>query len=384
MPIVPQRNSLPAVGDALNAYVAQGEKNVRLATAAPLAFGAAVYTSVNGPTGRVMLLTAASNGALLVDGLAVAVGDRILVTQEATATNNGLYVVLATGSAGSKYILQRLPEASQSSDFYGGFTVGTGPEGFHNQNSFFVFVTPNSGATPFVLDTNNVVFLPTGMNSLTEPSVYKARAVVTANVASLAAFAGVTGGSATNSDGILAVQGDIVLLASQTTPAQNGPYVVGVVAAGTAPLTRPGWWSTASVQPTGALITVGGEGTLYKNTLWKAMAASTTIIVDTNDPKFYPMRVSFTAALVAGTLTAGAGATAGAPANIPIFSTNTKCSITRRTPNTSTLTVMYAMNGAPTAGVPGTGAIVVFATVAAGTINNADISTLDVVVDNQL
>lgn len=132
-----------------------------------------------------------------------------------------------------------------------------------------------------------------------ELTMYRARAVVTANVASLAAFAGVTGG--TPVDGVSCVQGDIVLLTAQTTASQNGPYVVGAVSSGTAALTRPLWWATASVQPSGFMISVGGEGTHFKNSTWKALTANRTFVVDTTDPQFYP-QFDFvtTAAMTAG------------------------------------------------------------------------------------
>lgn len=135
-------------------------------------------------------------------------------------------------------------------------------------------------------------------------TVYRARSVVTANVASLAAFTGVTGGSSV--DGVLNVQGDIVLLTNQTTAAQNGPYVVGAVSAGTAALTRPLWWRTGSVQPSGVIVSVGGEGTHFKNSNWKALTANRTFVVDTTDPQFYPQFDFFTTAA----MTAGASAAA--------------------------------------------------------------------------
>ena len=238
----------------------------------------------------------------------------------------------------------------------------------------------------YVWQTPEIVAFSAGSSlysGLEEPE-YRVRTVVTANVASLAAFVGVTGGSSTNTDGVLCVQGDLVLLTAQTTASQNGLYVVGAVAAGSAPLTRPSWYGTGSTQLAGYLVQVSGEGTVFKNTSWKAFVAAPTFVVDTTDPKFYPLSVTWSSALVAGTLTAGAGATAGAPAVMPVFSANSQLVITRKTPNTTAATVMYALNAAPTPGVPGVGAIGAFATVAAGTINNADISTLTCTLINQI
>jgi hypothetical protein len=44
-----------------------------------------------------------------------------------------------------------------------------------------------------------------------------------------------------------AVAGDVVLLYAQTDPTENGPCVVGGVAAGVAALTRPAWWAAGTV-----------------------------------------------------------------------------------------------------------------------------------------
>ena len=126
----------------------------------------------------------------------------------------------------------------------------------------------------------------------------KARAVSTANVANLASF-----NVSTNTDGVTLVQNDIVLLARQTTAAQNGPYVVGVVAAGVAPLTRPAWFAAGSTVKTGFVLEVGGEGSTYKNTTWKSMRAADSFVVDTNDGEFFPQFMSGSGALSSGQLT---------------------------------------------------------------------------------
>lgn len=204
---------------------------------------------------------------------------------------------------------------------------------------------------------------------------YRARMVGTANH-SLAAFVGVTGGSSTNTDGVLAVEGDIVILPCQTVATQNGPWEVGKVTAGTAPLNRPAWYAPASTQQTAGLrVMVGGEGTVFKNTEWKPMIAAASFVVDTTDGQWFPLYVTGKTALVAGAITIGAGATGAAPTFMPIFSTNSTLTLFRITANTTAATVMYAQNGNATAS-PTVGAISGFATVAAGTLNNADISTM--------
>lgn len=78
-------------------------QSCRLATTTALA----ANTYNNGSSGVGATLTANANGALSVDGVAAVVGNRILVKNEATQANNGVYTVTQTGSAGAPYILTR-------------------------------------------------------------------------------------------------------------------------------------------------------------------------------------------------------------------------------------------------------------------------------------
>lgn len=254
-----------------------------------------------------------------------------------------------------------------------------------------VALTDAGGTRPvagiiFPFDPNNTSFVQVGVGPgfasqyVLNPELasgsgaFRARGVVTANVASLAAFA-----VGTNTDGITFVAGDVVILTAQTTAAQNGPYVVGTVGGGNAPLVRPDWFPSGSTQKTGLKIQVGGEGTVFKNTTWRAMLAADSFVVDTTDGKFYPENVSGKTALVAGTFTIS---------TVPVFSANSQIVLTRAVANTSTATTggYHATNGGAdgiTPGVIGTASVIVQATVAAGTINNADISTLHWTVINQ-
>jgi hypothetical protein len=78
-------------------------QSVRLATAAALP----ANTYNNGTSGVGATLTANANGALTVDGVAAVVGNRILVKNEATQANNGVYTVTQVGSGAAPYILTR-------------------------------------------------------------------------------------------------------------------------------------------------------------------------------------------------------------------------------------------------------------------------------------
>lgn len=81
--------------------------NVRLATAAALA----ACTYDNGTSGVGATLTADANGALSIDGVAVAADDRVLIKNQASGLQNGIYTVTQTGSAGAPFILTRTTDA---------------------------------------------------------------------------------------------------------------------------------------------------------------------------------------------------------------------------------------------------------------------------------
>ena len=199
---------------------------------------------------------------------------------------------------------------------------------------------------------------------------FNARGVTFANH-SLTAFT-----VATNTDGITYVAGDVVLLANQTTPAENGLYVVGTVAT-TAPLTRIAGLPTGATYRNGCTVEVS-EGTIYAGSSWKAMGTG-ALVVGTDNPAFYPRVCKAKITLASGTKTLGA--TEG----LYLFSVaKSVVQLTRRDAGgTVTSTIMYASaDGTRVAGVSGTGAIVVQAVVAAGTINAADNSVVDVLVTN--
>jgi len=110
--------------------------SVRLATAAALA----AVTAAGSGVGKT--LTANANGALSVDSVAAAAADRILVKNQATAADNGIYTVTAIGSGGAPFVLTR------STDFDGSpaieVTAGAAvfsTEGTINADSGWVLIT---------------------------------------------------------------------------------------------------------------------------------------------------------------------------------------------------------------------------------------------------
>jgi hypothetical protein len=202
------------------------------------------------------------------------------------------------------------------------------------------------------------------------------RGVALANVADLNAFT-------VSDNGITYVEGNRILLAAQTTGAQNGIYVVGAVDAGSAPLTRAADMPTGYALPLGTVVETGPEGTEYASSSWKATATTAGgAVIGTNDPLFYPRNFRKTITLAAGTYTIGAGG--GSESLFLKSTTASMVNITRNTAGgTLTGTVMYVAPVANrTAGIAGAAAVVVRSAVEAGTIQNQDTSTLDVLITN--
>lgn len=137
--------------------------------------------------------------------------------------------------------------------------------------------------------------LPVANVATTAGIVHSVRGVITANVADLGALTVAT------HDGLTFAEGDRVLLAKQTTAAQDGIYTVGAVGGGTAPLTRASDWAAAAVLPAASAVVVN-EGTAWKNSRWVATVAG-AITVATTAPAFYPERVkATTVAMTAGSV----------------------------------------------------------------------------------
>jgi len=115
-------------------------QSVRLATAAALP----ANTYNNGSSGVGATLTGNANGALSVDGVAVVVGNRILVKNEVAGANNGVYTVTQVGNGSTPYILTR------ATDFD---TPGTGVNQIDAGDFFLVTAGSTQSNTSWVQQT---------------------------------------------------------------------------------------------------------------------------------------------------------------------------------------------------------------------------------------
>ena len=121
------------------------KESVRLATTAALA----TSTYNNG----VGTITADGNGALSIDGTAAVAGDRVLIKNQASAVQNGIYAVTATGSGSAAFVLTRGPDADTAAELTGG-TFFFVEEGTANADNGYV-ATHNGTPT---LGTTNITF----------------------------------------------------------------------------------------------------------------------------------------------------------------------------------------------------------------------------------
>lgn len=112
----------------------------------------------NGTAGVGATLTGNANGALAaIDGVTLVANNRVLVQDEATAANNGIYVVTQVGTAGTPYILTRATDANSASNITAGMTT-TIEEGTVNADLTFTLITNN----PITVGTTALDFTMTG------------------------------------------------------------------------------------------------------------------------------------------------------------------------------------------------------------------------------
>lgn len=133
----------------------------------------------NGSSGRGATLTGVSAAALSVDSTPVITGDRVLVNNEGTQANNGIYTVTQPGSGILVYILTRSSDFDQTNEINPGdatfVTAGT-----TQATTTWAF----TGTTTVTLGTTPIIFAKTGSGNA-------------GTVSSVATGNGLTGGTIT-------------------------------------------------------------------------------------------------------------------------------------------------------------------------------------------
>jgi hypothetical protein len=122
--------------------------SVRVATTANL-----TATASGNQVGKT-LTNAATQAALTIDSIVLAVNDRVLVKDQTTGADNGIYTVTVVGTASTNWVLTRAGDADVSVDMTPGVFAFV-EEGTVNGNNGFVLTTD----APVTLDTTALVFV---------------------------------------------------------------------------------------------------------------------------------------------------------------------------------------------------------------------------------
>jgi hypothetical protein len=117
-------------------------------------------TYANGVSGVGATLTAAANGTLTINGYAVPANERVLITDQASGFQNGLYIVTQPGSGVSPFILTRDPAMDTSGEFVAASVI-VEDQGTLNKNTMWVC----TNSTDPVVGTTAITFSLVGGGS---------------------------------------------------------------------------------------------------------------------------------------------------------------------------------------------------------------------------
>lgn len=180
----------------LNFYLAaQGYRTLTAVTAAST--GALTATYANGALGVGATLTnAGAMAALTLDGVTLAVSDRVLIKNQASSLQNGIYTVTTVGTGAVNWVLTRATDYDQAAEVIQ-FDVVLVNQGTVSAGLVYQETTPG----PFTIGTTAITFAALSIPSTTLPTTDNA----------IARFDGVTG-KLQNSAVVLDDSGNITAL----------------------------------------------------------------------------------------------------------------------------------------------------------------------------
>lgn len=209
-------------------------------------------------------LTATANGVLTIDGAQPPNGQRILIQNQASGFQNGIYITTNSGSMVAPFILTRTTDFDTPGEINAPFSISIGTLGSVNGGNYY-----QQTSTITMIGYNNLVF-----NQL-NPG------------------AGDTLTSTTNVqlsiDGVTLAANQRVLVQSQSFLFQNGIYVITVLGSGVVPvapfvLTRSADFNSAAEMNSGGLIpvssgTINGGLDFYQSAVVTKVGASNITFV---------------------------------------------------------------------------------------------------------
>ena len=257
--------------------------NTTFHTASAAATTANLTATYNNGTAGVgaTLTNSGAQAAFAVDGYTASLNDRILVKDQTTGAQNGIYTVTTLGSGSTNWVLTR------ATDFN---TVGTGPNYIETGASTFVNGGTTWGSTSWVMNTTGTITV--GSTSLVWVQTSSSGNIaVTAPITKTGNTIGLgTVGVANGGTGLTSLTSYAVLYAASTSSVgQISPSTTGYPLLSTGASTAPAFGQlslTAGV--TGTLpVGNGGTGTATTFTTGSVVFAGASGVYSQNNAKFF-------------------------------------------------------------------------------------------------
>jgi hypothetical protein len=244
-------------------------------TAATTANLSATYS--NGSSGVGATLTATVNGAFSTDGVSPVINSRILVKNQATTFQNGIYTLTTVGTGSTPWILTRATDYNTASKIqYGSYVPIT-------SGTLYTNTAWQETATVTTMGTSPILFSQISSNSFVTPACLAATtANLSATYSNGSSGVGATLTSTVNgafsTDGVSPTLNSRILVKNQTTTFQNGIYTLTTVGTNSTPwiLTRATDYDSIYEIEYATYVPIT-SGTLFANTTWQETATVTTI-----------------------------------------------------------------------------------------------------------
>ena len=132
---------------------------VRLATT-----GTNLTATASGSQAGKTLTNSGTQAALTIDSVPAVVGDRVLIKDQTTTKDNGIYVVSNIGSVSTNWVLTRATDfdGTTTNNYNGTVTAGAFvfvEQGTQNANNGYVVTEAVNDVPTLVVDTDNIVFV---------------------------------------------------------------------------------------------------------------------------------------------------------------------------------------------------------------------------------
>lgn len=307
---------IPTLGVAAGQFAAFDPNGVLIGTTTPSGSNSAFSPSANYATATALpsntylagVITAVANGALSVDGANPSVGQRVLVKNESTAANNGLYDVTAAGSAIAAFVLTRDAQYNSSSNIIPGIVTYV-ISGSTNDDDFWAMTS----AAPITVGTTalNYTEVSGGGASVTSVSNSDSTLTISPTTGNVVASLNL---SHANVWSALQTFGNATSTLFSTTYGSTTNAFVGSLTIGT---TTAGCLNTSSTGVVYAATCSGGGSTFAypftPSTFGIAVSATTTPILD------YPGFISATSTVGALTATSSLTVFGATSFNAPLI-----------------------------------------------------------------